>query len=145
MAVHDQRNAQLIGGKLYSNVNATDLVLKWPAWFPPTYQDRLAEAQSLREALNAGIVSQAAASIFDVQDYLPDRLRSWRQGSHDEQRDGGGCCANPGVLRIMTDVIIELDHRAITKARAAHTDAMVPAMDAAAAVGEAEKSPGCCP
>ena len=30
----------------------------------------------------------------------------------------------PGVLRIMTDVIIELDHRAITKTRAAHTDAM---------------------
>ena len=38
----------------------------------------------------------------------------------------------------MTDVIIELDHRAITKARAAHTDAMVRAMDAAAAVGAAE-------
>jgi hypothetical protein len=63
----------LIAGKPYANLDPTDMVLKWAPWFAPTFQDRLAEAQSLREALNAGIVSQqtaiqAAANTYDIED-----------------------------------------------------------------------------
>jgi hypothetical protein len=73
------RGGLLIAGESYSNLDPTDMVLKWPPWFAPTYQDRLAEAQSLRDALTAGIISQqtaiqAAASTYDIEDIPAEQL-----------------------------------------------------------------------
>lgn len=67
-----------IGEQRYAGLDGLDLVLKWRSFFEPTYQDRNAEAQSIKEALNAGVISQqtgiaAIAGTYDIENVVAEQ------------------------------------------------------------------------
>ena len=69
----------IIAGRRVTDMNPDGLLLRWPAWYPPTHEDREAEAGALSAAMSAGIVSRktAIASIgptYDVEDLAAERV-----------------------------------------------------------------------
>ena len=69
----------IIAGRRVADMNPDGLLLRWPAWYPPTHEDREAEAGALSAAMAAGIVSRktAIASIgptYDVEDLAAERV-----------------------------------------------------------------------
>lgn len=54
----------LVAGQLQTNLDPAGLALIWPSWFPPSYADRQAQANSIATLLQAGVIDQQAA--FDI-------------------------------------------------------------------------------
>jgi Phage portal protein, SPP1 Gp6-like len=64
----------------YTNLDPGDMVLKWPDWYPPTFQDRLTMVQSLDVAVKSGILSEETATtdlapVFDLEDVPAELAR----------------------------------------------------------------------
>jgi hypothetical protein len=79
------RASQVVkGGLLIGNARVTladdGLGLKWPDWYPPTADDRVAEVNALTAAITGGVVSretavQTAMSFYDIEDLQAELSR----------------------------------------------------------------------
>ena len=54
----------LVAGELQADLDPAGLALVWPSWFPASYADRQAQANSISTLLQAGVIDQKAA--FDI-------------------------------------------------------------------------------
>jgi hypothetical protein len=62
-----------IGGKPNLKLMDAGLSLKWPDWYPPTADDRMAEVNALAAGLTAGVMSRESAVLTTMEFYdIPD-------------------------------------------------------------------------
>lgn len=62
----------LIGSRRVTLPKA-DISLRWPPWYPPTWQDRQAQATAIQTMVNSGVLSMATGTALVAHTYdLPD-------------------------------------------------------------------------
>lgn len=80
MAVRASRRYPLRIGGGNVRLGGTDVSLRWPPWYAPTWQDRQAQATAMQTLVHAGVLSAATgtalvAHTYDIPDVTAERGR----------------------------------------------------------------------